>query len=318
MKKLIILFIVQALCYTTAFSENPRWKVFGTPIPPRPDLIVRWQAPTNDLPSRAWVYRLMPNRFSPQVISNLAGLCSFTGKVKTGKSSNGTTFQSSDGSRTLSISFSSGTIHYDTPEPAFGPTNLAVGVPEMSRIPELATNVLRKLQLNFSEMAGYFGTSRFEVSEPRMTTYFVHGTNVTNIPYRSVYFRRSVDGMPVVGGDGGSIYFGEHGRIRKISISWRNLERIKSFPTYSAERIVRLLHEGNAFQGLVPSNFGSINWSTVKRVTIKNARPCYCSGKSDLLYPFLALTATIETEEGKVEIEIDSSMIDEAQPLPEK
>jgi hypothetical protein len=318
MNKLIAVLIVQSLACTMAFPDNPRWKVFGKPIPSRADLPVRWEAPTNELPATVWVYRLHPNHFPPEVVANARALCSFTERDKGQKSADGVTFQSPDGARKLAISFSSGSLRYDTPEPAFGPTNLAVGVPEISQIPKLVTNVLNQLHLNVGEMVGYFGTSKFEVSEPRETTYFLEGTNVTNIPYRNAYFRRSVDGLPISGGDGGSFYFGEHGAICKIAVSWHNLERVKAFQTYSAETVVRVLHEGKAFQGPVPGTISGLNWASVKSVVIKSAQACYCAGKSDLLYPFLALTAAIETDEGKVNLEIDSPMMDETQPLPEK
>jgi hypothetical protein len=312
MKKLILFLIFQSFCWTTGFSENPRWKVFGTPIPPRVDLNVRWDAPTNEFPPRVWVCRLLPNKFSPQVISNLMDLCLFTEKDKKEQSTKGVTFQNPDGSRKLSVSFPSGAILYQTPDPDYGPTNLAAGVPTMNQMPELATNVFQKIGINLSDLTGYSGTSKFHVGGPE-TLFFVNDTTITNIAYRTVHFRRSVDEMPVSGGDGGGIDFGEHGKIRRISISWRNLERIKSCPTYSAETVVRSLREGKALQGLVPSNFGGIDWPTVKSVTVKKASPCYCSGNSDLLYPFLALSATVDTGRGKVDVEIDCPIIDETE-----
>jgi len=73
--------IIQILYWSAGLSENPRWKVFGKPIPARADLDVRWEA-LQGFPSRVWVYRLAPNRFSPGTISNLMVLCAF--RIKTG------------------------------------------------------------------------------------------------------------------------------------------------------------------------------------------------------------------------------------------
>jgi hypothetical protein len=312
MKKLVAFLIVQAFGCVITFGANPRWQVCGTPMPPQPNLNVRWQCLTNEVPPVVWVYRVLPNRFSRQVLSNLASLCSAEGNKE--ENTNGVTWQSAEGSRKLSVSFASGAIRYETAERIYGPTNLSVGVPTMNQMPELATNVLVKLGIPLSDVTDYRGASKFHLSEQE-TLYFVGNTTVTNTRYRAFSFVRSVEEISISNGDGGGIHFGEHGMVSEMSISWHHLERIKSFPTYSAETVVRLLREGRAFQGLVPGNVSGLYWPSVKAVTITRAKPWYCSGKSDLLYPFLALTATIETDEGKFSMEIDSPMIDEAQSL---
>jgi len=124
--------------------------------------------------------------------------------------------------------------------------------------------------------------------------------------------------MAVSGGDGGSVWFGEHGNVYRISISWRNLERVKSAQTYSNKDLIRLFHEGKWKQGPVPGQISGVDWKTVKSVVVKSARAYYCAGNSDLLYPFIAYTASVETEEGTVDMELDSPMIDESLPLPSK
>jgi hypothetical protein len=286
--------------------------VFGTPIPPKADLSLRWEAPTNGWPRSVWVYRLLPNNFSPEVISNAMALCLLTAKEITKRDMSGIGCRSADGSRKLSIAFSSGRIDYEAPERRYGPTNLAVGVPTMAELPELATNVIQKLGIDLSDLKGYYDASKFYFGGPE-TWYYVDKAIVTNFAYRTVSFRRSVEGIPISGGDGGTIDFGEHSKIRRIAISWRKLEPIKSFQTYSPEMVMRQFRGGKAIQGLVPGNFSGINWRTVKSVIITHAMPGYCSGNSDVLYPFLALTALVETDEGKVEIEIDTPLIDETQ-----
>src|ERR1017187_1201620 len=125
-KKTALFLIVQTFCCATGFSENPRWKTVDvTSIPTRADLDVRWEASTKMIPSNIRIYRILPNKFSPEVISNVMTLCSFTEKDETGRNTNGTTFQNSAGSQKLSISFPSGSIHYEIPERRYGPTNLA-------------------------------------------------------------------------------------------------------------------------------------------------------------------------------------------------
>jgi hypothetical protein len=244
----------------------------------------------------------------------MMNLCSLTAKDKTAQSTNGMTFQSPDRSRKLSISFPSGRIDYETAEPHYGPTHLAEGVPPMSEMPKLATDVVRKAGISFSEITNPFdrgrrteGTSKFHLSEP-LRIYFVGDTPITNIEYRTVKFWRCVDRIPVNAGDGGEVTFGEHGKIRKFTIVWRNLERYQWLATVNPKTAMNFLREGKAVQGLV---LDSSEWATLKRVTIKEASPLYYDGHSGWLYPFLALVATTEPTYGHTQFEIDCPIIDE-------
>jgi hypothetical protein len=313
MKKFFFL-MVQTLCLTTVFSQNPRWRMVDeTRIPARADLDVRWDASTKTFPHKVWIYQLLPNSFSPIVISNVMTLCSFSTNEKTAQNTNEVAFQNSDGSRKLSISFPSGNIEYEIPEPLFGPTNLAKEVPPMSRLPELTTNLLKQINIPLSAVTGYFETDKFNFWEP-LTMYFVSNTIITNITFRGVNFRRAVDGIPVVACDGGRIYFAEHSQISKLSITWHNLKRYKSFPPLKLKMIVQLLRQGKAIQEPVPMNVGYIDWPNVKSVTIKKAEPLYFAGDTDLLYPFLWLDTDVDTGHGIVEVGIDCPIIDETKP----
>ena len=75
--------------------------------------------------------------------------------------------------------------------------------------------------------------------------------NITNVEYRTVKFWRCVDGIPVIGGDGGTITFGEHGTIRAFSIIWRTLERHQCLFPVTPETAMKFLREGKAVQELV-------------------------------------------------------------------
>jgi hypothetical protein len=281
-----------------------------TPIPARSNLDVRWDASMKTIPSKVWIYRLLPNKFSPEVISNVMTLCSFTEKDKTESNANGMTFQSSDGSRKLSVSFPSGTIHYEIPDPHNWSTNLAHGVPEMSRLPELATNFVKQVAIPLSAVTGYFQTDKFNFSESG-ACFFIERTLITNIQVRTIKFRRSVDEIPFVAGDGCDIDFCEHGKISEISLTWHDLERQKSYRTLSQKKIMNFLRQGKARQGPVLDNVGDIDWATAKSVTIKKALPYYFAGDTDQLYPFLGLDATVDTGHGMVDVGIDCPIIDE-------
>jgi hypothetical protein len=307
MTKIILFSLIQIVCATAGFAQSPPWKANGEAIPARPDLNIRWQDSTK-FPRKVWVYDVSPNKFSPEVISNVMTLCSFTENDKIEDNTSGMTFKNADSSRTLSISFSSGEIQYETPELHYSPTNLAVGVPSTNQLSEMAKNILSKLHISFSDITGWLGTNKIDFSEP-LTMYFVGDATITNIPYRTVYFRRSVDGMPIAG----HFYrfnVGEHGKISKISIAWPNLKPVKSYSMASRKDVINFLRSGNAIRGPVPTSVGDIDWLSIKGVTIKKAVPSYQISNNQL-YPFLRLDALVDTGNGTVDIGMDCPIIDE-------
>ncbi len=311
MKTTILFIIIQTFFLATGFTQNPPWKEDGTPIPARAVLDVRWEDSAR-FPRKVWIYELLPNDFSSEIISNVMVLCSFTEKDKAEQNTNGITFQSPDGSRKLSISFPSGDIHYETPEPHYSLTNLAVGVPQMSQLPELTKDVLRKLHIRSSDITGWIGRNKIEFTDGEGRMYFTGKTVITNTMSRRVYFRRTVDGMPVAPNFYG-FNVGEHGKIRGISITWPNLKRIKSYPTLSRKAVINLLRKGNAIRGPAPDNAPYIDWPSIKSVTITKAVPSYLTDNTRL-YPFLRLDATIDTGNGDARVAIDCPIIDETKP----
>jgi len=314
MKKALLFLFFQSFIWVSGFAENPRWKIVGTtPIPAHADLDVRWEAPTTVIPSSIWVYNLSPNRFSSANISNVVKLCSLSWKNETVKDTSGTAFQSADGSRKLTISFLSSSIRYSTPERRYGPTNLTKDVPDMSKLAEIATNFVNQIGIPLSAVTGYFQTDKFNFSEVG-TMFDSHNTVVTNIELRTVTFRRSVDGIPFVGGDGCGIDFGEHGIISRLSMTWHDLKRIRLYDTLSPKVVINLLRQGKVYQGLVSDNVSEINWPTVRSVAIVKALPCYFAGGTDQLYPFLVLFAVVDTGYGNVDTEIECPIIDETKP----
>jgi hypothetical protein len=307
MRKIILLLLIQSVCATAGFSQSSPWKANNEVVPARPDLNVVWQNPTK-FPRKIWIYQLLPNNFSPEIISNLMALCSFTGKDRMGNGTNIIRFQNADHSRTLSISFSAGTIEYQTAEIRYSPTNLAVGVPSTNELPEIAKSFLNQLHIKFSDITGWIGAGKVDFSEP-LTTFYVGDAIITNVPYRTVYFRRSVDGMPLAY-DFYRFNVGEHGRISKISIAWPNLKRGKSYRTVSPKEVVDFIRRGNATRGPVPTNIGEIDWPNIKSLTITDATPSYLVN-DNRLYPFLYLGALVDAGNVKFKIGMACPLIDE-------
>ncbi len=315
MRAALFLLLIQSVS-AAGLPPNPRFTEWGTPIPARAGLKVIWNAPTNGIPSVVWVYRLSPRRFSPEFISNLTYLCSFTAKDMVKQGSDGVTFRNADNSRRLDMSFSSGSIEYQTTS-HYNHTNLAEDVPDEGRMPELTTNVLQKIGISLSDIAKTTnGAPDFHFWQP-LKIYYVNHSFVTNIEFRGARFQRSVDGIPFVGlgaGGDGEIDFGEHGKISKIDLSWRDLERYKAYPTIKSELMTKLIRKGDAVQGPIPINLNVIDWQAVKSVTVKKAKLCYYAGDppSDWLHPFAALWTTVDTGSGTIDVEIDCPIIDES------
>jgi hypothetical protein len=307
MKKIILFLLIQIVCSTAGFTQSSPWKANNEVIPPRPDLNIIWQNSAT-FPREVWIYQLLPNKFSSQIISNVMALCAFTEMNKIDEDTNQIRFQSADHSRTLSVSYSSGEIEYRTAEIHYSPTNLAVGVPSVKELPDVTKNVLSKLHIKFSDITGWLGTNKVDFSEP-LTTFYVGGAIITNVPYRTVYFRRSVDGMPVAY-DFYRFNVGEDGRITKISIAWPNLQRVKSYRTVSRKDVVDFIRRGDATRGPVPTSIGSLDWLNIKSLTITDAIPSYLVSGNHL-YPFLYLGALVDTGDVKVKIGMACPLIDE-------
>jgi hypothetical protein len=313
MRAIFFLILLPTLS-VSGFAQKPYWRDGEASIPAFGGLDVRWVAPSTAIPDSVWIYRLLPNKFTPDIISNITSLCSLTEKDKVNQSINGATFKSRDRSRKLSIAFRSGSIDYETAERQYSPSKLAEGVPTISELSKLAIDFVTKAGIQLSEITnpyatggGAYSTPKFHFSEP-LRIYYVGNNNITNIEYRTAKFWRCVDGMPVIGGDGGTITFGEHGTIRSFSIKWQTLEGHQRLPTVTPETAMKFLREGKAVQELIE---GEIDWTAVKSVTIKKTSPLYYDGHSEWLWPFLGLVAVSKPSYGHTQFGIDCPIIDE-------
>ena len=320
--KLPASFLLLEIVCSTCLAQNLSFD-FGTHFQ-RPDLDVRWNAPSNALPGVLWVYRVLPAEFSPTVISNLMAMGSFSVKDKTNYGRDGIILENSDKSRMLFISLPLGAIRYeDRKATHLSPTNLAVDLPDTNQTLKLTALLLQKMGIKMSEIE-----KKPNSEEPRIiffmaeTTFYVSNTFITNVPFRGVRFKRALDGAELTGlGKGGDcqIEFGSHGEIWGLDVSWRDFAREKPYQTATPETIVKWMREGKAVQNIIFTNVDSINRATVKNVTVHNAYPAYL-GRSPpvsrtLVYPYVALDTTVDTGDRKINVELDCPIIDETKPL---
>jgi len=264
-----------------------------------------------------WVYRILPNGFSPETISYLKSLGSFTDGNKIQSNSQGVLFAAQGNAKNLSITFKVGAVEFHN-FGHYGPTNLAKNVPPMSALPSLMTNFAGKMGINIQEIAKQGdGTPDFHCSESA-TEYFANRAFITNVTFRAVSFRRNVDGADWVGNNTGGdcrVEFGENGRPTAIALSWRNLEPYKMYPTATSDQIVDWVRKGRAVQNMIPMDAESIDWKSVKSLTVTKAEVCYYAGgpfePSNWLVPFVALWTTVNRGHETIDVEIDCPIIDE-------
>lgn len=305
----------------TGFSQTLSLQILGEPFICSTS-VIRWNAPTNSLPSTVWIYHLEPKIFPPEAVSNLVATCGFTAK-DIGVSNKDIVVYFSPGKlpdRQLGISSSHGTIYYESVT-HYSPTNLAKDVPEMNQMLNLTTNFLSEFDIDCSQMnPDTNGVPRFQFWQP-FSEYFLKDKSITHIEFRAVNFRRWVDGALILGGGtagNGQIFFGEHGKPIKIDIAWPNMERYKSFPTVSADTIIKWIGEGKAVHGGISMNLPDIDWPTIKSLTVEKAEISYNAGDrlspSDWLMPLVSLWTTVDTGQMKIGLEVDCPIIDEPKP----
>lgn len=320
MKRAIALLLFNSFC-AGLFAGNVRFtEPFVTHIPARADLDIRWNAPTNGLPQRIWVYHLLPRKLSPEIISNLLVACSFTAKEGT---TNGDLVIFKNGERQLRLSWPWGIIDYEMPED-FSITNVVKNVPGTNEAVKLAKQFLPKVGIPIADIAKGANGSQPEFYPAELGGTYSVGTNaIYKLDSCEVHFSRVVDGIEFVSigtGGEGQIKFGGGGKVVRILITWRNMEREKQYATFTPEAMIKLIRGGKAIYGGVSEEFGEFDWHKVKSVTVKKITPLYYAGgnryaPTDWLKPYACLVATVETDRGNTDVEIDTPIIDEAQPI---
>jgi hypothetical protein len=243
-----LLAVILATCYLVS-------GVFAQPAGSNAVQII-WSAPTNDWPSSLWIYKIVPQTFSPAVVSNLVSMISFkiadttNAIVDTGAGkARVLDFESVDGKSYLQIWPEFGYIEYQdsAAEAPFG--QLSAGVPTDEEAYPLALDCLRKFGIDRSQLAtrpstnGYTGKSDFGIRRLLGTRGWadkklhktIHDTNSCGI-----FFVRRVDGFDVDGitHGGVTIVFGLHAKISELKITWPGLEPYLLRPTLAPEQII--------------------------------------------------------------------------------
>lgn len=308
-KKWLSFLVFQIFC-SAAFCESLPLGKMGKSFTPSKALEITWLAPTNVVPSKIWVYKIRPTKFSPGMISNLVEM----GKLlpennKKGADSGITAFISFDRKKSLKLDSASGLVSYEDA----GDLS-AMNAPSESEVQRFATNVLSNLGISLSGLKTKPDSllPELAVFVPEIKILVKDSIFITNTPIRSVFFRRSLDGISFIGNDRGGngwIYFAAQGAVKKISLKWPDLKRAESHATFSSTAIVKLIREGKSVYGYIPVEFAHVDLSSVKKLTIKKMEVCYMTGENSV-QPIASLWTSAEIAGETIEMEIDCPIIE--------
>lgn len=248
-----------------------------------------WTAPTNNWPSSLWTYKVVPQPFSPAVISNLLEMASFTmagDQSVPGKSGYEKDkipplyFSSPDEKRHLGIAPSFGYIEYIDLNAEAQPLKLSAGVPTDEEAYPLALDYLRKFGIDRSQLATkpstneIYGPNDLGIRREVRTHGWIDkktGKDVEDVYRRGIFFVRQLDGVKIDGIVNGGVFiaFGDNAKIAELRITWRGLEPFELRPTITPTKIMDEIRQGHA-QWRPDAPFGP-----VKRITVTGFEPFY-------------------------------------------
>ena len=320
-----IVFIFFLTCYGITFGQSVPFERLGNSLA-QTNFDLVWSAPTNDLPHAAWIYRALPSKISSDVISNLVALGLFTERDRKNIPENPNLISYADPTRKRSLLINTAWSFIDYKNSDAKDMHIAEGVPDKELAFEIATNWLAKLGIDSSQLAKKTnGERRIVFSEETTIFYKAKGmpAYATNISMCAVTFKRTLDGVEISGGSargGSDIEIGNHAKIYRILVSWREYERDKLYPIATPKTLLMWIREGKAVW--YPSPDSQVTeLSFVKKMTITKVTPYYYSdayGVDDKPYdwaaPFAEMEATIDNGVTNFNVRIDCPIIDETKP----
>jgi hypothetical protein len=242
-KSFAIVAVISVAALSTP-ADQPTWQELSARL--FTNAVVVWQAPTDKLPKKFWIYqRELPRAFSATVISNAVVLGSLQNKGFPKPSTNDFFIPEDKGP--------------DYPGPLAtifgirpGDANLYYSLPNYStgsgdQLPNDETILMRA-----RKCASQLGLDPAQMVLERIYTHScdtdqsVQATN--HVCGRGVFLSRQLDGIAFfsaddegTGAEGFSIEFGSDGQIRFFSFRWSTVERYESQQTASTQEITHCI-----------------------------------------------------------------------------
>lgn len=267
---------------------------------------VVWSAGTNDWPEMLWNYKTHPQRFSPEVISNLLAATGLAESNRCGSfGDNGISdksalrFKSADDSKRLGIYPSLGFIEFrDTKATAVNQFQRVEHLPTPPEVTRMGTALIQKLGIDLNELAKKPGSSDLELHWEKETIDFTEGgkqggKTLTNMC--GVFFLRQVNGIRFKGiglNGGAEIAFGNDAKVSLLRVSWRKITPYKRLKTIQPNEILQDITNGKIHFPAKAKECGEI-----KRITFTSALLLYDASfgdeRQDYIVPIVRLQAKI-------------------------
>jgi hypothetical protein len=277
-------------------------------------------ASTNNWPDKIWSYKVVPQEFSPVVISNVMEFCSLTSNDL--KAWDKGSVEIHKGKKTFRINSSMGYMFYFDESVLASPhgTNPVVvvtGVPNQDETLRLGLKYLRLLGIDISEIATKPGTCDLDLHWERRTYEWTDQKTEKDIEVTNslaVMFTRRIDGISANRVGQILIGFGNQSKVSDLVVSWRNLKPHELLDNFdSPEQIVNSIRAG---QISLPRLAGPI--SKIKALIITNAMPLYDLQQDerpmDLVLPCLRLDAIVDNGKTNRSIWFQTSIFSSKSP----
>jgi hypothetical protein len=308
-QNLFIALLVQFLLTTVLFGEEIPLDYIGHPFY-SPNLIVEWKLATNSLPATLRIFKIIDGSFSQTAISNLMRLGGFseTNRVRTDSRGdkipdNELCFRNFNDRHFLSIAPANGTVDLYTPDFS---TAMPEGVPDQTRGIDLATDILKQLDIPTDQLIKTNGHFKTWCYPGEMTMYPKGAEPITRRSSMGIEFRRMLDGIPCTVEDV-HIDFERNEKITQLQIRWHGVKPSKPYPIASFDQMADWIKEGRArvndLEGPIGGRF--LQPAGIKKITVTGIS-LYYTGSSHFsaragddvpmsrMYPYGVLQADAE------------------------
>ena len=264
----------------------------GVPYRPPPHVEVVCAA-TNLLPDGLWIYRAVPQEFSPAALSNLMSLCEFQwinlNKPTTSDIADKKLIRFTDKkqrwTRCLEIAPTLGWIEYNADS---APTPAANNVPNPAELEKLAFNILFQLGIDRSLLCDK--RSGYETVRGRISP---DGHRLsTNVVSRGISCARQIDGVESRNAACFLLVVESNAKIKRLLLNWRRLLPYEPHLVATANELAESIKSGHAT--LPPQSGNMAGLDTAAKLTVTDITLRYFDIKGsqalDFSYPFAALT----------------------------
>jgi hypothetical protein len=284
---------------------------------------ITWSTPTNRLPEKLWVYKVIPQNFSEAVVSNLMSLGSFTIRDRKKVSpylheeDSGTLFFGDlEGTQKhLAICPKLGYVEFhDGKAASSSQLHPVIGVPDQDETMRLGLKYLRLVGIDISQIATKPGSLDLDVRYQRETLAYTDQKTKEEIALTNVFgvwFARSIDGLKVGGYGGMDVSFGNNAKVTDLRLCWRNLVPFELHDCPSMPQITDWIKSGQ-IRLRVEKTGEMIRLSDLKKLTVVKATPLYY-GKNedepaDFVFPYVDCQAVAESEKGTNTVSFQSPL----------